>query len=216
MVSQNTITAHHRQHVTLPSHKDRLAITGVLPIAGLFCGDGSMPETKVCSKCKEEKAIEEFPFRKKKGRAWRRAQCRECLRAMSRSRGYDLSPERKEKKRIAARHRYYCCPRSTNRKSRMYHRMSRAKVSPTGENISDGTVTADSIAILLSKQNNRCAVSGTDLRYAYWAIDHIWPKIKGGLNSLNNVQLVTIKVNNIKSSVIPWEYCHKIPQGWFN
>ena len=39
MVRQEAKTALSRQHVTFPSHKDSLAITNVLPIQGLFCGD---------------------------------------------------------------------------------------------------------------------------------------------------------------------------------
>lgn len=45
MVSQNS-KAHHRQHVTIPSHKDRLAIASVLPILGLFCGENPMSKSK--------------------------------------------------------------------------------------------------------------------------------------------------------------------------
>ena len=52
MVSQNSITARHRQHVTIPSAQDRLAIASVLPMLGLFCGDDTMAKT-----CTERKQL---------------------------------------------------------------------------------------------------------------------------------------------------------------
>lgn len=63
-----------------------------------------MTETKICSKCGQEKSVEEFRWRDKaKGR--RHAQCKECMRAQEKIR-YQNDIERQEKVLSRAKNQY--------------------------------------------------------------------------------------------------------------
>jgi hypothetical protein len=54
---------------------------------------------------------------------------------------------------------------------------------------------------ILEKQNYRCALTGRDLRNNKFHIDHITPKSKGGLNTLDNWQLIVEEANVFKTDI---------------
>ena len=116
MVRQEAKTALSRQHVTFPSHKDSLAITNVLPIQGLFCGDTAMPETKVCKKCGEEKSVDDF-YRNKTYADGLQGKCKACEKACHAE--YYASHTAAERARIRAwhaAHRGYLAKKSAIRR----------------------------------------------------------------------------------------------------
>ena len=155
---------------------------------------------KTCTKCGKLKSLDAFnsagsrthPYRK-------RGDCKACTRISARPYQYKYYLRNRDKRLT-----------QMNANSKAHPWRSRATTAKANC-ISDGTVTAETIKNLMESQHWRCAVSGEDLRMEPWAIDHIWPKSAGGLNTITNIQIVTRKVNGRKHKNIPWDYWHNFP-----
>jgi hypothetical protein len=74
----------------------------------------------------------------------------------------------------------------------------RAKVKGNG-----GKLSKDIVQLLLIQQSGKCACCGADLSQTGYHLDHIMPLALGGLNSDENVQLLTPTCNLRKGAKHP-------------
>ena len=61
--------------------------------------------------------------------------------------------------------------------------------------------TRSQILELLERQQYRCALSGDALSPDDAELDHVVPVTKGGDNSINNIQIVTKRINRMKGAM---------------
>jgi CRISPR/Cas system Type II protein with McrA/HNH and RuvC-like nuclease domain len=54
---------------------------------------------------------------------------------------------------------------------------------------------------LLNKQRYKCALSGQELTPENVSLDHVVPLCDGGSDDIENVQLVTLEINRMKSTL---------------
>lgn len=68
-----------------------------------------------------------------------------------------------------------------------------------------GSITPQEVAELYSKQHGRCANCLADLGTGYHK-DHIIPVSRGGLTTIQNIQLLCVPCNRKKYNKMPWEF----------
>ncbi len=69
-----------------------------------------------------------------------------------------------------------------------------------------GKVTAKKIRQLIEFQEYKCAMTGVELTPETASLDHITPVASGGLNDMENIQVVTRTVNQAKGQLSEQEF----------
>lgn len=59
---------------------------------------------------------------------------------------------------------------------------------------------------LITRQDYKCALTGLELEPETASADHILPVSKGGLNSIDNIQILHHEVNRAKSAMTNQEF----------
>jgi len=175
-------------------------------------------QTKVCTKCKQEKSLDAFGLRAERLDG-HKSNCRECEAAYQREYyARNIEQERKRKRewmcdarqdpdyreRCNGRRRgnlkYQTTQRIYNRRLRQKHFFRwRAK------NCGSAEITADDLASLWRKQRGRCALSGRKLsRDAH--LDHIIPRSKGGQSEISNLRWLDPWVNVARRNLSDEEF----------
>ena len=166
-----------------------------------------------CTKCGEEKSLELFYTKQKRGKPYLMPECKQC--EMERSRRYRLTNKDKvrETKRVWQENnrnktqQYEKKYRENNKEKRRTLSRNRKYRRRQIEKGSGNTVIIDKFA-LLSRQGGMCAnckIKGVDV---VWHLDHIMPLSRGGTHTLSNVQVLCSFCNQRKSS--------KLPDQWAN
>lgn len=163
---------------------------------------------KQCKTCKEYKATTDFY--KAVCKSGLSANCKICLN--KREKELRSTPTTKK-----ARSEYLKKYRTENpeRMKKLYKR-AKKKRTESGQDAewarqrrackissSDGTVTIDALANLLTHQNNNCYYCGSTLDTDKH-LDHYIPLSKGGTHSINNVVWSCPKCNLTKNATLPW------------
>lgn len=69
-----------------------------------------------------------------------------------------------------------------------------------------GTITMQELCDLLVAQQYRCQLSGEQLTPENVQADHIVPISRGGVHAIDNVQLVTARINQAKGTLSQDEF----------
>ncbi len=160
-----------------------------------------MNELKICTKCLQEKHLDLF-YNTSQIKSGKTARCKECLDAINKK--YEI-----ENKTIVnkCRKRYRDKNKNVLNKNAVKKRRSSrlrtlanaanrvSKVKSNGESIS-----AFDLWMVAKRQKLICPISGVRLTNFNTSIDHIIPYCKGGKNTINNIQLVSWNVNQMKNS----------------
>jgi 5-methylcytosine-specific restriction endonuclease McrA len=103
-------------------------------------------------------------------------------------------------------------PTGVREKQRKYRKANPDKIKVRNHNRrasiegNGGKLSKDIVQRLLVQQNGNCACCGADLSQTGYHLDHIMPLALGGLNSDENVQLLTPKCNLRKGAKHPDEW----------
>jgi 5-methylcytosine-specific restriction endonuclease McrA len=176
---------------------------------------------KVCTKCKEEKPLEEFS-KNSNSSDGRQYQCKVCKAAYRASKAADIAAHRKvyyaaNKEKIAAYSKKYAKENkeaiaitkklySASVGGRKNRHEARSKREEHIANTSDGSITKQSLDDLMVAQEGKCAICSCDLdalenRYVH--MDHILPIAKGGEHKIGNIQWTCSSCNLTKSDRVP-------------
>lgn len=74
-------------------------------------------------------------------------------------------------------------------------------------------ISTQSLRGLLAMQSELCALTGRPLTPDNVRMDHVTPVSKGGLNSMDNVQLIVDEANSAKGSMSQEQFirlCHDV------
>ena len=138
--------------------------------------------TKMCSKCKQEKALTQFYNEK-------RVYCIECERKMARARMKRYNATFKGKAMAAL---------NSSRKA------VRKIEKETGRKIKDDLTFFD-VAMVLDQPE--CAYCGKQTPTSKRTIDHITPLRYGGDNTFSNITMACRSCNSRKNDIPAFEYC---------
>ena len=172
--------------------------------------DGLSTECKVCVSEQYKKNYYKSRAKRLEYQAMYRKNNPEKKRIWNRnwvSRNREKDTELKKKSRSKHRdsyneyHRVYIRRPEVRRKHLVYN-MNRIKRYRA---VSDRTVTPTSIRSIFIKQKGKCALSGVSIESKYH-IDHIVPVSKGGKHTIGNIQLLSPRVNLIKSNKLNYIY----------
>jgi 5-methylcytosine-specific restriction endonuclease McrA len=177
-----------------------------------------MDQTKTCARCRVEKPVEEFSFRKsvKGGRAYT---CKQCNNALARAR-YQPMAERGRNEARAERRRnhrqqqrneiasYFRAYRASHRVQFRVYTSRRRKLVRQAE----GKFTAQDIDALYITQDGRCAYCKIPLGDSY-EVDHCIPLTRGGSNAPENLSLACPSCNRRKWMRTADEFAHILAKG---
>jgi len=168
--------------------------------------------TKICTKCNKEKSLKYFS-RDKAGKYGLASRCKECRIIISKEyrikNKKDISERRKKfykensKRLIQEKRDYY-----NTESGRQIRRINNAKRRALSETTADGTITKESLQLLLNRQDNRCHECNEKLDFITPRkvhLDHHIPLSKGGTHSIENVVYLCQQCNMKKGSKMPTE-----------
>lgn len=170
---------------------------------------------KECTRCKETKSLEDFN-RKASKKDGRRAQCRSCEKELDAIRR--ATPEHKAMKRAywdtdeykALRAAEYQRKREEIRDAQAEYRKNYRKRPEVIEarrvenhnrrNALVGSLPADCLSQLIELYGDRCMNPECRTSDAPLTIDHVVPISKGGMNTMDNVQILCARCNEAKGN----------------
>lgn len=168
-------------------------------------------QTRICTKCIQEKTFDNFN-KCKKGKHGLRSQCRECDKSYNQQ--YNLTNAKYRANYTKEWHNknpeYNKLYNSSDKgkavlKAKAHNRRA-LKLNNGGKH------TAQDILSLLELQSGKCVYCNNSLvvnKIKKFELDHIIPLTKNGGNGVENLQLLCIKCNRSKKDKFPEEFAAK-------
>jgi 5-methylcytosine-specific restriction endonuclease McrA len=162
-------------------------------------------ETRVCTRCNEEKSIEEFTNTSRI--------CKACKKPKGGSKpGRTLTPRKrktKEEKAAMRRERYHkvkdnarvkALRKEADRRYRAAHPEIQKASKQNRRARSKGRFTANEWKELKAVYNYRCLCCGEIEPRILLSVDHVIPLVKGGSNTIDNIQPLCVSCNSKKGT----------------
>lgn len=184
-------------------------------------------ETKICSKCKEEKFINDFGKNKRKSDGLE-PRCRECVNTASRER-YAKDPQKKiaqtrkyhlehpewSKQQLRKHHEANAAIRYERQKLRLQDPEKRAKARESSRRsearrraikragVAD-FISVQQVTSLIKDFNNQCYICLAEFNdIIELQLDHFMPIAKGGQHTLENIKPACADCNRRKNAIWP-------------
>lgn len=173
-----------------------------------------IPVTKMCAGCGEEKPLDAFAHRHKRGNVVPRSRCRACEKAERLAR-YAANPEpnltatKARRVRNPEYFREYMRRWRANNRNRINElvarRSERIRNAPVVEQIDRDAIVA--------RDNSTCYLCGRQLATGDIHIDHVVPLSRGGTHTADNLRVACQHCNNRKYNKLLEELDWYIPGG---